>query len=390
MIRENLSGVVSSIGRNNFTPSNNIQVGRVYGIVTTENTPSPSLFQKAGGYNGLGTIFYLDYNQAKNVTGSIDENFLSSCKLAKPKDPQSQFYPLKYELVLLEDAPSPISQVSNTANQKYYSILNLWNNGQQNSQPAGEEDSLGSTFSENPNIKPLIAYQGDNILGGRQGSSLRFSTTTRSRTNPNEWSEIGNEIDPITVLTNGLAYNPNQGFYVERINEDSSSIYLTSKQKIPLQTDKNGTLNNLTNPLNVPDYFNSQFIVNGDRIVLNSKKDEIMIFAKTNVEINTKNIINLNADNRVHLNSNQVFLGSYNTNLTFPMQPVLLGYETIRLFEHLQETLTRLSFYLSTVVSTSEGSPILGLNTAGKELVNDMKKMCDLLEKIPSQKVFVS
>jgi hypothetical protein len=113
-----------------------------------------------------------------------------------------------------------------------------------------------------------------------------------------------------------------------------------------------------------------------------------MIFAKTNIELNTKNIINLNADERIHLNSGTVFLGPYNS--TSIPQPVLLGYDTIKVFEQLQETLTRLAFYLSSAVSAPEGSPIISLNNAGAELANDMKKICDLLENTTSKKVFTS
>jgi hypothetical protein len=387
-VRENLSSVISSIGKNNFSPAKKSQAGRVYGVVTTENTPTKEMFEKAGGYNGIGTIFYLDYEQSKNIVGNVDNSFLNTCKTAKPLYPQFQYYPILGELVFLEDLPSPVSQISNTSTQKYYiSSINLWNNQQQNSQPANDNASLGVTFVENPNIKTLLSFEGDHILQGRQGNALRFSTTTTLYKNLNEWSDIGKDDNPITILSNGFSYDPNEKFHVEKINKDLSSLYLTSAQKIPLQTDKTGTLNNLTNPLNAPDYFNAQAIINSDRVVINSKKDEVMIFAKTNIEINTKNIINLNADERVHLNSNIVFLGPY-TNVA--PQPVLLGYETIRLFQHLQETLTRLASYLSSTVSTPEGTPILGLTSAGRDLMGDMKRVCDLLEKIPSQKVFTS
>ena len=388
-VKENLSSVVASIGKNNASPTKKAQVGRVYGVVTTENTPTKDMFEKVGGYSGIGTIFYLDYEQSKNVIGNIDNSFLNTCKTAKTLYPQFQYYPILGELVFLEDLPSPVSQISNTSSQKYYiSSINLWNNQQQNSQPANDNASLGVTFVENPNIKSLLSFEGDHILQGRQGNALRFSTTTTLYKNLNEWSNIGKDDDPITILSNGFAYDPNEKFHVEKINKDLSSIYLTSAQKIPLQTDKTGVLNNLTNPLNAPDYFNAQLIFNSDRVVINSKKDEVMIFAKTNIEINTKNIINLNADGRVHLNSNTVFLGPY-SNTAVP-QPVLLGYETIKLFQHLQETLTRLASYLSSAVSAPEGAPILGLTSAGRDLMGDMKRVCDLLEKIPSQKVFTA
>jgi len=385
-IRDNLSPVFSSLGKSNVKVNIKAKVGKVYGVVNAENTPTKEMFEKVGGFNAIGTIFYLEYEQAKNITGSNDNEFLDSCDNARPLNPQYQYYPLKGELVSLVRLPAPLSQVklTNPSSLYYSNIVNIWNTPQQNSlQPDGGA-SLGLNFVENPNVRNLIAFEGDYIVQGRQGNALRFSTTTRSTPN-NEWSTIGNEIDPITILTNGLAYDPSKQYYIEQINKDLSSIYLTSAQKIPLQTDKTGILNNLTNPLNVPDYFNAQAIINSDRIVINSKRDEVMIFAKTNIELNTKNIINLNADERVHLNSNAVFLGPY-TNVA--PQPVLLGYETIRLFQHLQETLTRLAMYLSSAVSAPEGAPILGLTSAGRDLIGDMKKVCDLLEKIPSQKVF--
>jgi hypothetical protein len=366
-------------------PTQTLQVGKVYGSVTTENTPTKELFEKAGGYSGIGTVYYKNYNVSKDIPENLQAN--DSLNPALPLFPQFQYIPLVGELVYILDLPSPVSQISKTAGQKYYITLNLWNNVQQNAQPASEFSSLGNGFTENPNIRSLLPYLGDNIISGRQGNALRLGTTTRS-TPSNEWSTIGVEIDPITILTNGLAYDPNKQYYIEQINKDLSSLYLTSAQKIPLQTDKTGTLNNLTNPLNVPDYFNAQAIINSDRVVINSKKDEVMIFAKTNIELNTKNIVNLNADERIHLNSNTIFLGPYN-DAAIP-QPVLLGYETVKLFEHLQETLTRLALYLSSAVSAPEGAPILGLTSAGRDLMGDMKRVCDLLEKIPSQKVFTS
>ena len=386
-IRDNTSYLYSNLGRNNFISPTKPQAGKVFGIVTTEDTPTPAMFKKAGGFSGLGTIFYQNYDLSKNETGSIDDTFLDKCSLAKPLYPQFSYYPALKELVYIIYLPSAYNQVNSTKTGLYYiNSINIWNNNQQNSQQVSENETLGSTFLENPNTRLLISYQGDNIIQGRQGSSLRFSTTTRGVNPSNEWSQVGNEIDSITILTNGLAYDPTKQYYVEQINKDASSIYLTSTQKIPLQTDKTGVLNNLTNPLNIPDYTNSQVILNGDRIVLNSKKDEVMLFAKTNIELNTKNIINLNADERVHLNTNAVFLGKYDSQ-NVP-QPVLLGNNTFEVFILLQQTLTTLGSYLQKAVSTSEGSPIVGINAAGKEIINDMNRLCDLLNKITSTKVF--
>jgi hypothetical protein len=388
-VKDNLSSITNAIGKNPKIPPKKAQIGKVYGIVTTQDTPTPEMFKKAGGFTGIGTIFYLDYTAAKNVGGNISDEFFNTCKLAKPLYPQFQYFPVLGELVYIEDLPSPVTQVSNNSFSKYYiSVINLWSNNQQNSQPSPDTTTLGATFVENPNIKPLLSFEGDHIVQGRQGAALRFGSTTRLFNNLNGWSEIGTDDSPITILTNGFAYNSDQLYYVEQINKDNSSIYLTSTQKLPLQTNKTGVLNNLTNPLNASDYFNSQVVINADRVTLNSKKDEVMIFATTNVEINTKNVINLNADTRVHLNSNSIFLGPYNTNNI--LQPVLLGYETTNLFEHLQQTLSKLANYLSSAVGVPEGSPMLPINSAGKELIKDTQRMCDLIEKTLSQKVFTA
>jgi hypothetical protein len=220
--------------------------------------------------------------------------------------------------------PEIINPKTSNNSQKYYiNVVNLWNNNQQNSQPASDQSTLGLTFVENPNIKTLLSFEGDHIIQGRQGAALRFGSTTKLFSNLNEWSEIGNDDNPITILSNGFSYEPGEKFHVEKINKDLSTIYLTSAQILPLQTDRTGNINPLTNPIDPSKYSNAQIIINSDRITLNSKKDEVMIFAKTNVEISTKNIINLNANERIHLNGGTVFLGTVNNQL--PSEPLILG-----------------------------------------------------------------
>ena len=382
------SNVLSSVGKNNFSPINPTQVGRVYGVVTTANTPNKEQFERVGGYDAMGTIFYRDYNQAQDTVGKLDNNFFNDCKVAKPLFPQFQYYPILGELVVLYDLPSPATQISPSSTETYYLILNLWNNNQQNSQPANDNASLGTTFVENPNIRNLVSFQGDHIIQGRQGAALRFSSTTKLYNDLNEWSSVGAEDSPITILTNGFNYISDAKVYVEKINYDSSSIYLTSTQKLPLQTDKTGTLNPLTNPLDASDYFNSQVILNADRVTLNSRKDEVMIFAKTNVEINTNNIINLNANERVHLNTNAVFLGTVNNQL--PTEPIVLGNRLYNLLEGLLDGLQTFSITLTTIVASPEGAPMIDLNNAAQALSNKLENVEGQIENILSNRNFTA
>jgi hypothetical protein len=382
--REGYGTLISSIGKNNFSNDNNsTKIGKVFGVVTTENTPTKKQFQRAGGFLAIGSVFYLNYKGSENINGNNLDSFFDSCNIAKPFDTSNQNYPLVGELVLLETLPSAGSQLSPNSNQTYYiGTINLFNNQQQNSLT---DNPLGKTFTEKADIRSLLAFEGDRIYQGRKGNGIRFGSTVKYHADLNEWSSTGNDGDPITIMVNGYvttdtgSLSPN----IEEINKEQSSIYLTSTQLLPLTPDRNDTLNSLTKPLTPNKYLFPQVIINSDRITLNSKKDEVMIFAKTNVEINTNNIINLNAGNRVHLNTKYIYLGTKSDG-TAPSEPLLLGNKTVKLLNDLMKVLSELGNTLTSVVSTPEGSPLIGVNTAGTTLQKKVVKLQKQLSKIKS------
>ena len=375
-------------GNNNFSNIPPPVTGRVYGIVTTKDTPTKAMFEKVGGFNAIGTIFYINYNESIGVAGRTDDAFLNSCSIAKPLSSQIANYPVLGELVNILNLPSSDTQQSPASTFPYYTLINLWNSVQQNAQPANYDANLGITFVENSNVRSLLPFEGDYIIQGRQGGSIRFSSTTKLHSDSNEWSSIGKEDSPITIITNGLKFDPKKSYYVEQINKDDSSLYLTSTQQLPLQTDKTGILNPLTNPIESSKYFNSQAILNSDRIVLNSKKDEVMLFAKTNVEISTKNIINLNADDRVHLNGGRVFLGTVNNQL--PTENIVLGGKLYDLLLNLMDSLHEFGTGLSSVVGSPEGTPATDIITAARGLCTSINKIEKDLEGILSQQNFTA
>jgi hypothetical protein len=375
-------------GNNNFAPFIPPTTGRVYGVVTTENTPTAAMFKKVGGFNAIGTIFYLNYNESIGVVGSMDDAFLDGCSIAKPISSQIANYPVLHELVNILNLPSSDTQQSPGSTFPYYTLINLWNSVQQNAQPANINANLGITFVENSNIRSLLPFEGDYIIQGRQGGSIRFSSTTKLYSDKNEWSSIGNEDSPIAIITNGLKFDPKKNYYVEQINKDDSSLYLTSTQQLPLQTDRTGVLNPLTNPIEASKYFNPQAILNSDRIILNSKKDEVMLFAKTNVEISTKNIINLNAGDRVHLNSDRVFLGTVNNQL--PTENIVLGGKLHDLLLNLMDALHEFGTGLSSVVGSPEGAPAADIISAARGLCNSIDRLENNLEGILSQQNFTA
>lgn len=390
-IRENLSGIIASINKEVYTNPDQTQIGKVFGVVTTENTPTKELFEKAGGWNGIGTIFYTDYDASKNID-TID---LNTCKKAKPFHASIQNYPLKGELVYLIDGPAVASQIDNTSGQKYYTgTINLWNNNQINSPT---DINPGNTFSENSDIRRLVSFEGDRIYQGRKGNGIRFGSTVPRYSNISEWSRNGRPAgDPITILVNGYittdtgSLTPN----IEEINKEMSSIYMTSTQTIPLQP---GT--SIINPIlssTLPaDYVNSQVILNSDRVTLNSKKDEVLLFAKTDIEISANNVINLNANSYIHLNiesknpDSKILLGT-KANNTVPDEPVLLGGQTHDLLLEMCNTLRRLAGYLANAnaVSSDGAIPVIAVQDGADQLLNDVNNLINKLGTIQSDKVF--
>ena len=219
------------------------KIGQVIGIVSGENMSTPTQYIRAGGEAGIGSILYQEVNtDGAKVIDIYDEKLYESCKIAKPVSSLVVNPPLIGELVqIVEDFPSADDKINGKAAQTYYlGTINTWGSPQQNSV---DGTNLGLTFKQNDKVKNIRAFDGDHIIQGRQGSALRFSSTTKLYKNLNEWSTIGNEDDPITILTNGFNYTT-APLQVESINKDKSSLYLTSTQKIPLITTKKGNLVN--------------------------------------------------------------------------------------------------------------------------------------------------
>lgn len=383
-IRENLSGIVASTSRNAVIPPFKQQIGKVFGVITTENTPTKELFENNGGFNGIGTIFYLDYDQSKDAT-NVD---LSTCKPAKPFYANIQDYPLVGELVLLTDSPAAAAQALPNASQKYYlGTINIWNNNQHNSPST---DSLGKTFSENADIRNLLSFEGDRIYQGRKGNGIRFGSTVTSHSNVSEWSSVGKNGDPITILVNGYITTDKKSLTpnIEEINKELSSIYMTSTQKIPL---KPGAL--ITNPvlssILPPNYTNPQIILNSDRITLNSKKDDIVLISSGFIELNTDSIINLNAGGYTHINSPKISLGTKKDG-TIADEPLLLGNKTKDLLTQLMSIIEELSNGLASAVSPPQGSPLIGINTAGVSAVGKLEALQKQLKNITSTNNFTT
>jgi len=243
------SGVAGGAG-GNILQSTLVPV-RVTDIILDETHPR---WQSLGGWDSLGTIFYAGVNES-NSTKKPDFNNVARSLFSNLKQ-----YPLKNEIVLIVKAPNRSIYGLNKGEDTYYlPSVNIWSHQHHNALPSkrsvedtstkqdykqtengiirqvedGNTDiNLGNYFNEQINIKPLLPFEGDYIIEGRFGNSIRFGATAPG---PNDWSIDGQTGNPITIIRNGQSNElDNKGWIptIEDINRDDSSIYMTSNQKI--------------------------------------------------------------------------------------------------------------------------------------------------------------
>lgn len=235
----NLQQSVSNISPNNKgggkTP---FFFARVNDIVISPETKTDNFFTEAKGWAGLGSIKF-------TPLGTKVDNGTPSNLIAKPIFNNITKYPLLEEIVMIISAPSYDLNTNPQAKTFYYlTTVGLWNSIHHNAFPdiasyTGGDLKFGNTFVEKENIRSLLPEEGDVLVEGRWGNSIRFSSTTKQKTINNPWSTQGEVGSPITIIRNGQSnvdLNPDPWVPVyEDPSNDGSSIYLCAGQDIPLE-----------------------------------------------------------------------------------------------------------------------------------------------------------
>jgi hypothetical protein len=391
---------------NSFNPTNNNGFGffnqtklsavRVVSILLDESHPR---FKELGEWNGLGTIEYVDiYNVNSNVIRSI----------AKPFFPSVKHYPLINEIVYLLQLPSTdIGDNKNATISYYLDVISLWNHPHHNAYPtnpnilppsqqkdylqtqAGSvrrvtdqstEINLGNTFKERSNIHPLLPFEGDVIYEGRWGNSIRIGSTVQNT--PNNWSNIGTNGDPILILRNGQGTQTQEGWIptIEDINNDDSSIYLSSTQQIPIEASSTDYTSYKNYPPQKPkDYSGKQILISSGRLVFNTTEDHLLLSSNKSINLNSLGGINLDT-NTFTIQSQNIYLGSKNAT-----EPLLLGNQTVELLNQLISNLSSFAQICSTLVSTPPGTPLGPLNIVSTQLDASLKALQANLNNLKSK-----
>ena len=209
------------------------------------------------------------------------------------------------------------------------------------------DNPTGGTFNEQSDIRPVLPFVGDNIFEGRFSNSIRLGSTARSNgLYKNNWSENGEEGNPITILRNGQPLDSgDEGWIpqIEDINKDLSSIYLTSNQLIPIKAASTNYTGLKESPIYPNSYKGAQIILNSERVLLNSTKDSVLISGQKSVSLSANEGIGISTSGSMAIESGELKLGSSEAN-----QPVILGDTFMPELEGIFDLLKQLANALST------------------------------------------
>lgn len=389
-------------------------VGRVTDILLSDSPTDK--FKSFGEWNGIGTITFETIDKRAQKQG-----------IARPLDSSFKKLPLINELVVIIPSPDTgLNENEYSIGGFYLSPISLWNHPHHNAFPNNssqiqpEQDksyeqaelgsfsnisadpfqiNLGNTFKERSNIRPLLPFEGDTIVEGRWGNSIRLGSTVMASASlsPNDWSTegVGENGDPIIILRNGQGYSSEEEGYkpiIENINSSLSSIYLTSTQQIPINvsrtdyTSYNGSL--ISPPENPKEYIGNQILLNSGRLVFNATSDHLLLSAAQTINLNTPKSVNIDT-RKLLIQADNIYLG----NEELAKEPLMLGNKTVNLLTNLVDALISLTNELKVLTSdpVAPNSPALFTNlnikaTGVNMALNQLKKQLSTPNSITSER----
>lgn len=99
--------------------------------------------------------------------------------------------------------------------------------------------------------KLLQPYEGDTILQGRFGASIRLGSSGVNDNSP--WSVIGRDGDPIIVMSTDRDTKGDVTTKIESVNDNDSSIYICSSQTVQVLLSTSANLKTYRHIYDVPD-----------------------------------------------------------------------------------------------------------------------------------------
>jgi len=368
---------------------------RVISIVLDSSHPR---FLNLGGWSALGAI---EYELVMNPSASP-----TKFSIAYPLNSNIKNYPLLNEIVYVLALPNTGIGENNSSQKSYYNNVAVWNHPHHNAYPtksntvqpsqnksynqtqAGSpsvisnnpvQTNLGKTFIEKSEIHPLLPFEGDTIFEGRWGNSIRLGSTVK--TTPNNWSSNGNDGDSITIIRNGQGNQTKEGWIpiVENINNDNSSIYLTSTQNVPLEVSSTSyvSYDKDKTPTSPSKYSGAQIILNSGRLVFNAYSDHILLSSAKSINLNSLESVNIDTKKFI-TQADKIFLGKEE----LATEPLLLGDTTAQLLRDLTLSVKE----LATVLQFLQSAPVIpGSSATFPILLIPTTKVLNVLDSLNTQ-----
>lgn len=367
----------------------------VVDVVHNEEHPAHS----ADGYN-IGAI---KFRGLRNQLKRAEENL----HWAYPLDANEEDYPFKNEIVLVFESLNrfyysrKVNIGGNANNQAFQGIesetgplparmakaqnLQAGSNTPANQTASQMPENLGVYFQSNPNIYHLRHWEGDKIIEGRSGHSIRFGTSWKdANVHKGQFQALTTDQSPTLLLRVGQSPHASAtpptlvtGRIVEDINNDLSSIWMASDLVVPLKLATQGTPYNGRSVVNFPSSFSgNQIIINSSRVVINAKNDKVLLHAFDGIHLSTLKDGTWDAERdfivrtgrQASLIAPKIYVGSYNSTA----ERMVLGDTLIRaLTEFINAHITNASTYTITPVGPGTMSP--AVLTAWQTLLNKLQ-----------------
>lgn len=366
-----------------------IATGRVISVVLDETHPR---YRELGGPKAIGAVEIVDVRGGSSDYSTSTEN--QKYTVAYPLFPGVKNYPLINEIIYLVSQPGRTIQKKTTAFSLYYtSVVNLWNHPHHNATPysAGSKSPensknyqetaagsvnkltsveadirLGEYFKERTDINPLKPFEGDYIIEGRFGNSIRLGSTG----GPSPWSSEGQQGSPIIIVRNGQGPKPVDSWQLvaEDVNLDTSSIYLTATQKIPIiPASTNYYSYKKDTPVEPSQYSKNQIILTSGRLLFNASTDHLLLSSAKSISLSSTSGLNIDT-NQVILQTQNIYLGSKNAK-----EPLLLGDATTTLLDELIAIVS--SLVTAAQTAANSGGPVASLNKVAPKLLVRLEKL---------------
>ena len=396
--------------RNNNSNDKGTQITAVrVKFVSLNGSDYPITWEKYGEYNSVGGILFENLENPSNQT-------LESLQFALPLYSNIKILPLINEIVYLISLPTVETQTNVNSGKAlyYFQSINIWNSAHHNALPntlasnpsnaqkytsteAGveiqsdvenEDITLGTTFKERP-IRNLQPYEGDILIEGRWGNTIRFGSTVNNSIPSNPWSNSGVNGEPITIIKNGQTETQDDPWIpqVENINTDKSSIYLTSNQQIPIgaaNTDYSSYTPAFGEVPSSPSSYNgSQVIINSGRLLFNSKNDHILLSSARTISFGAQKGFNFDTtSNFVVKVGTKIMLGDKEESNT---EPLILGDKFLDDFKSLLTNMVSLTTALGTVGTPVPYTPNIAVAQTATKVGLQAQTMLTSIERYKSK-----